>query len=339
MPDNVRTQWCRGIVVTIGLAAAVVVPTIVAAAPTPPRFDHAEVVAQGLLQLDGGDVQWSASTLDIAVVTTLASDRPTFIAAAGGSPLLIEGSDGIDAILDAGEAVFRPSAATSDSSALGIDPSHAAVLGVGSPGGDGAVGDPFVPGAGAHDVELLHDTLAPGETLTVGGDLPVLLFVADGAVTARADGGASEAGAVDVVPGDATITNATDTPASVFVGVVGPVIVLTTPTTTIATAGATITTAAVTATTVAAAATTSPATTPATTAPPPTTAPPTTAPPTTAAPTTAAPPLDSDSDGLSDSDEEATGTNPGVYDTDGDGFSDGEEAKVMRTNPLDPNDP
>ena len=106
---------------------AVVVPRLVVAAATPPAGpDHGEVVAQRLLQLDGGEVQWSASMMDITAATTLSSDRPTFVAVAGGSPLMIEGSDGVDVILDAGEAVFRPSAATSESSALAGGPSHVA---------------------------------------------------------------------------------------------------------------------------------------------------------------------------------------------------------------------
>ena len=222
---------------------------VVAAATPPAGSDHAEVVAQRLLQLDGGEVQWSASMMDITAVTTLSSDRPTFVAVAGGSTLLIEGSDGVDVILDVGEAVFRPSATTSESSALAGGPSHAAVLGLGAPGSDVAVGDRFVPGEGAHDVELLHDTLAPGETLTLGGGLPVLLFVADGAVTARADGSVSHSGAVEVVPGDVTITNDADLVASVFVGAVGPAIDPTGPTTSSTTAGVTVTTVPAVATT------------------------------------------------------------------------------------------
>ena len=337
MPNRARRRWYQAIVATGGLAAvAVVVPCLVVAAATPPAgSDHAEVVAQRLLQLDGGEVQWSASMMDITAATTLSSDRPTFVAVAGGSPLLIDGSDGVDVILDAGEAVFRPSAATSESSALAGGPSHAAVLGLGAPGSDGAVGDRFVPGAGAHDVELLHDTLAPGETLTLGGGLPVLLFVAGGAVTARADGSVSHSGAVEVVPGDVTITNGADVAASVFVGAVGPAIDPTSPTTSSTTADVTVTTVPAVATTSPTTPTTPP-TTPPTTAPAATTLP-ATAPPTTPAPSTAAP-LDSDGDGLSDSDEEAYGTNPGVYDTDGDGFGDGDEVFVYGTNPLDPSD-
>jgi hypothetical protein len=48
----------------------------------------------------------------------------------------------------------------------------------------------------------------------------------------------------------------------------------------------------------------------------------------------AAPPLDSDADGLSDSDEATRGTNPGNPDTDGDGLSDGEEVTRWGTDPL-----
>ena len=47
----------------------------------------------------------------------------------------------------------------------------------------------------------------------------------------------------------------------------------------------------------------------------------------------ASPPLDSDGDGLSDSDEATRGTNPGNPDTDGDGLSDGEEVARWQTDP------
>jgi RHS repeat-associated protein len=45
--------------------------------------------------------------------------------------------------------------------------------------------------------------------------------------------------------------------------------------------------------------------------------------------------VDSDGDGLSDSEEAALGTNPNVADTDGDGLDDGEEVRTLLTNPLD----
>jgi len=44
--------------------------------------------------------------------------------------------------------------------------------------------------------------------------------------------------------------------------------------------------------------------------------------------------IDSDSDGLSDSEEKTAGTNINVIDTDGDGLSDYEEVKIYHTNPL-----
>ena len=47
-------------------------------------------------------------------------------------------------------------------------------------------------------------------------------------------------------------------------------------------------------------------------------------------------PLDSDGDGLTDSQEAALGTNPNNPDTDGDGLSDGQEAFQVGTNPLNP---
>lgn len=338
MAEHARARTYRAIVAMGGLVAAAVVAPCVAVHAASPSVgsDHGEVVAQGVLQIDGGEVQWSASTLDIAAMDTLSSERPTFVAAAGGGPVLIHGSDGIEVVLDAGEAVFRPATVTSLTSALGTEPSHVAVLGVGSPGGNDAVGDSFVPGAGNHEVELLHGTLVPGQTLTVGGGLPVLLFVAAGEVSTRADGTTLRAGAVDVLLDDATIANATESPASVFIAVVGPAIDLTAPTT--STITTTTTTGDATISSAPAATPTSAVTTAATTGPT-TTAPPATISTTILAPTTTATPPDSDGDGLSDSDEEAYGTNPGVFDTDGDGLGDGEEVFVYGTNPTDPNDP
>ncbi len=47
-------------------------------------------------------------------------------------------------------------------------------------------------------------------------------------------------------------------------------------------------------------------------------------------------PKDSDSDGLSDTEEAQLGTNPNVADTDHDGLSDYDEVKIYHTNPLKP---
>jgi len=44
--------------------------------------------------------------------------------------------------------------------------------------------------------------------------------------------------------------------------------------------------------------------------------------------------IDSDSDGLTDVEEQALGTNPNVIDTDNDGLSDYEEVKIYHTDPL-----
>jgi hypothetical protein len=47
-------------------------------------------------------------------------------------------------------------------------------------------------------------------------------------------------------------------------------------------------------------------------------------------------PVDSDGDGLKDKEELLLGTDPHNWDTDGDGLSDGDEARIHKTDPLDP---
>lgn len=48
------------------------------------------------------------------------------------------------------------------------------------------------------------------------------------------------------------------------------------------------------------------------------------------------PSIDTDRDGLLDSEESSAGTNPLLADTDGDGLSDAEEIRTYKTNPLSP---
>ena len=45
---------------------------------------------------------------------------------------------------------------------------------------------------------------------------------------------------------------------------------------------------------------------------------------------------DTDGDGLKDEEELLLGTDPHNWDTDGDGLSDGDEARIHKTDPLDP---
>ncbi len=55
-----------------------------------------------------------------------------------------------------------------------------------------------------------------------------------------------------------------------------------------------------------------------------------------ASPSAVAPSIDTDNDGLPDSEEASAGTNPLIADTDGDGLSDTEEIRTYKTNPLSP---
>lgn len=299
--------------------------------PSTPAGD-VSVIAQSLVEFGPGEAHWMLSSRSVdADGDALPVEVPTFVFVDGGGPALVEGSDGVRALLDPGEAVFWPSGSTSRSRALGGDPSALVTIGIAPVVAGDGVGEPFAPDAGIHEVELLHGVLAAGEQLAVSSELPMLVYVVTGEFSGGPEPAPLEAGAAAASAGDIRLENSGDADAIVVVAVLGPVLDVSVPSTEAPETSSTSAPA-----TQATPAPTAPATTasPLATTSPTTTSPTTTSPPTTSpVPTT---PPDSDSDGLTDSDEEARGTNPGVFDSDGDGLGDGDEVFVYGTNPLDP---
>lgn len=174
--------------------------------------------------------------------------------------------------------------------------------------GDGEV----TPWAGDHDVDLVRDVLAAGETFAVpASGTPAFVLMTSRTLT-DAQGAAMTAGSTSIIPGDAILTNEGAEPAVVVVALIGPVFDPQDP--------------------AEPAATLEQPPAPEPTSPP--------APETIVAPAveTTDPDSDADGDGLTNGEEAALGTDPDNADTDGDGRDDGDEvgATDFPSNPLDP---
>jgi hypothetical protein len=297
--------------VPTGLAGATTEPpsseapasTATAGTPAATLSDHSEVIAQGVIDFPAGQFTWTPSQDEVDQAGTQVDPQGSqFILGDTGS-LVVSSGAGRIALLAPGEAVFDPRSLPASLSASGDSAGYWAIL---LTGGEFEA-DPSViePGAGARDVNLVRDVLAPGESLSLPSSLPEFVLTTAGAVT-TADGLAVDAGASTTIAGGGTLTNAGTVPAAVVVIVIGDLVG-----------------AAPEAPSTSAPATTALATTtsPATTAPSgsDTTVPNNTEP-------VAPPEQDPDNDGLSTEDEIVIGSDPNDADTDDDGLSDYEEA-------------
>ena len=93
-------------------------------------------------------------------------------------------------------------------------------------GGEGGTGDPFTPGPGVRDVDLVRDVLDPGGTLAIADSdaAPALVVAVTGSLTVAGDPAGSAdvtAAAPDTFDGNLTLVNGGTEPAVVLVAVVG----------------------------------------------------------------------------------------------------------------------
>ena len=263
--------------------------------PPPPATGHAAVIAQGNVEFTDGSYRWSASSeVYDAGAPAIACGRwlDTFFAVTAGALVAADGETPI-ARVGAGEATFVRKDATT--TVMPADGAAANRLGLGT-GGAGGAGDPFAPGPGVRDVDLVRDVLDPGGTLAIADSeaAPKLVVVVTGSVTVAGDPAGSAdvtAATPDTFDGNLTLVNGGSEPAVVLVAVVGTLVQTTAGVRRLA--------------------------------------------PTNGGggPTEPGEP-DADGDGLSDADEAERGTMPNDPDSDGDDLTDGDEVHRYGTDPL-----
>ncbi len=304
-------------------ATAVPVGHVAIASTGPvPTGGHSEVIAQSLVAFGDGEFSWELAMLPITETppTPMTADPVTFVVADGPAAAVATPSGGGSggARLAPGEAVVALPEVSFD--VVAASPESGTIIGLAiAPGsGDGT----FTPGAGLRDVDLVRDVLSTNEALIVNAEVSAFVVVTAGAVDAA--GTTIADGSSAAMTGTITLINTSPEVATVLVAVVGPSIdgasndipTAPPPAPTVPTGdngggggGGDTTTTSPTSTS-----TTNPTTT-----------------------TTTEPPaaVDTDSDGLTDGEEVALGTDPNAQDSDSDGIPDGREVNSLGSNPLD----
>lgn len=334
-------RWPRGARLLLATAALVgafaASPVAIAFFQVPdepsPASGTAQVAAQGVVDVDGGELRWDVNEQTAPPPANAAplAGALGFLVVESGVMLVEDVETGEQTRLPAGEAMLTPGG-EQIRAALGSDPAlyHELLLvdaGAES-AADGTVlfsGEAF-PGPGArHDLDLVRDTLAPGAQLVVpAGALPSLVFILSGSanVTTEAGDVVSLGGNEAIALSGSLVITAGENGAEAAAAYVGPAVPR-------------LAQAAQTAAT-------------------PEASPRVIQPPdaedeaaATPAPTTVAEEaaedvveetteVDSDGDGLTDAAEADLNTDPALVDTDEDGLTDGQEALETGTAPLAP---
>jgi hypothetical protein len=165
-----------------------------------PASGHAHVIAQGVAELPAGDVVWRT----VRTRAPLPSDAPFeerplgFVFAATGPLLLTDEATGQQMHLGTGEAALVPAGTVQQRASLAAQPvSYLSIelvsVDAPAPPEDATVlqpGQPFPAPSGRHDLDLLSDTLAAGETFVIpdSGAKNVIL-ITDGAASVGRPGG------------------------------------------------------------------------------------------------------------------------------------------------------
>jgi hypothetical protein len=210
-----------------------------------PSGGHAQVIAQGVVQLPQGDAIWRT----VRTRAPLPADAPFaprplgFVYASTGPILVVDQTTGEETQLGKGEAMLTRDGAVQQRSSLGAQPvSYLSIELVPAnapapPEGEVVLqpGQPFAVPSGWHDLDLLSDTLDGGDSFTIpdSGAKNVLLVTAGAANVGRPDGqpvvllageAASFTGAlqVAVAPPEGSATPGPNQSASFVVAMIGP---------------------------------------------------------------------------------------------------------------------
>lgn len=284
-----------------------------------PESGTAQVVAQGVVAIDDGDLLWQVSQRTAPPPANAASAVSAlgFLVVDSGVLLVEDQSSETQARLPAGEALLTTPGSEQTLAALGSDNAtyyELALIEAGRGAEEALFASEAFAGPGArHDLDLVQDVLGPGATLAIpAGALPALVLVTAGGAQVATEAGdvvSLAAGQAIALSGALTITGAENGAAlsAVYVGPAVPRL-----------AQAAATPAARAIATIAADEADRGAATPA-----------------PVAAETADDP-DEDGDGLTASQETEQNTDPALADTDEDGLSDGDEVLGIGTAPLAP---
>ena len=297
-----------------------------------PASGTAQVVAQGVVELEGGEWRWEVTEQTAPLPANAApvvSDLG-FIVLDSGVLLIEDVETGEQGRLPAGEAILSRAGSEHIRAALGSDPAlyHELVLvdATSEPASDSSVlfsGEAFTGPGARHDLDLLQDSLAPGaQTIVPAGAVPTLVLILSGGADVTTEAGdVFSLGADEAVAlSGSLVVTATENGAEIAAAYVGPEVPR------LARAAAT------------------PAAAPRVIESPDDTPVPeaeaspvprvVAEPPTEDATEEAG--LDADGDGLTAAQEVELNTDPALSDTDEDGLTDGQESLEIGTAPLAP---
>ncbi|MDQ3694034.1 MAG: thrombospondin type 3 repeat-containing protein [Chloroflexota bacterium] len=310
-----------------------------------PATGDAQVIAHGIVTIPDADLVWRIER-EVAPPPATATEMATvtgFLLGSEGALLIEDVPAGEQVRLAAGEAVLTREGGDQARAAIGASAATYFVISL-APAGSAAsasgelvfASNPFAGLNGRHDIDLVRDSMAAGETTELpAGAGPTLLFVTAGAADFTTAAGEIVTLATDqaIALAGPLVVTAGPEGAVIQAAVIGPAV----PRLTGPEAAANAPPTAVAAASPVAVATTAANGTPVAgeelaesvvSAP--------TAVPAEAEPEVDTEAVDTDGDGLSDAEEAELNTDPAVVDTDGDGLADGDEVLVHGTEPLAP---
>jgi hypothetical protein len=202
-----------------------------------PVSGHAQVIAQGVVELPRGQAVWrtTRARAPLPVEATFDAKPLGFVFASSGPMLLVDGVTGEQTQLGIGEGALVRAGAVQQRVSLAEQPVN--YLTIELVPADASLstgvtvletGEPFPAPTGLHDLDLLADTLASSESLTIpdSGAENLVLVTAGAALVASPDGENEVllAGESAGFNGERRISPApdSDAPVSILAAIIGP---------------------------------------------------------------------------------------------------------------------